>query len=91
MKTQQCHIFSEPNKTNMAIRRDHQIIPYIYTREQWRERTMTLYANRVIDNWRANDAKSNRRADEEAIYKLCNNVIIFYCWFARWRKVRINM
>ena len=75
----------------MAIRRDHQRIQYIYTNEQWREKTMTLYANRVIDNWRLDDAKSNRCADKQAILKLCDNVVVFYCWFMRWRKVCISL
>ena len=75
----------------MAIRRDHQRIQYIYTNEQWREKTMTLYANRVIDNWRLDDAKINRCADKQAILKLCDNVVVFYCWFMRWRKVCISL
>jgi hypothetical protein len=75
----------------MAIRRDHQQIAYIYTNEQWREKILTLYANRIIDIWRSDDAKSNRRADEQAILKVCNKVIVFYCWFLRWRKVCIFM
>jgi hypothetical protein len=75
----------------MAIRRDHLRIQYIYTNEQWREKTMTLYANRVIDNWRFDDAKSNRCAEKQAIFKLCDNVVVFYCWFMRWRKVCISL